>query len=314
MFGQPKRAGVVAAALAIACALVGAQASPARANTQTIGQQLSAVALSTAGANAEAQFAKFATSSDVAAAAQFLLSTQSNNLTGFQKSLLSLVPYINANSQAIQDRAARKNLSVTERAGLLGLFFRFEGNPAIRVLDRTGDELKFSAPALAGTLRSDAAALSTPVTVIPPGSGIPQLDSFDNAAGNYATAANLPALVPTVTPIMQGKNFPAFVTQSSPLVAASLIPADQIWKLLLPNDHDPSTADYVDWIGGMLSVTILGIAGIISLPETATAAIILVTLGTLIGQGTLEFHFLATIDCDHDGDPWDPADVVGNEC
>lgn len=315
MFDQLKYGRVSAAALAIACtsALIGAQIPPAKADTPTIEKQLSAVASSTAGVNAATQFAKFATSSDVASAAQFLLSTQSPNLTGFQKSLLSLAPDINENSQAIQDRVAGRKLSATERMALAKLFIKFEENPAIRVLERTGVKLKHSA-ALTSTLNGDAAALATPVTVIPPGSGVPQVDSFDNVAGNYATAANLPALVPAVTPIMQDKNFSNFIRHSSPLVVASLIPADQNWKLLLPNDHDPAVTDYVNWIGGMLGTTILGIAGIISLPETATAAIILVVVGTIILQGTIEFNFLATIDCDHDGDPWDSSDVVGNEC
>lgn len=317
MLSRLKRSRVSAAVLTIACAgaLVGAQVPAVAAGTPPIGSRLSAVASSAAGINAVRQFANFATSSDVASAAQFILNTQSPSLTGFQKSLLSLASDLNANSQAIQDQAAGKRLSRPEKLALLRLSVKFSLNPAIQVIHQTGRQLQYS-PGLDSTVSGDAAALASPVTVIPPGSGVPQVDSFDNAAGNHATAADLPALAAAVTPIMQDPRFSEFVRHAPPLVAASLIPGDQIWKLLLPQDHDPTVVDWADFIGGVLSLVILGVAAIVgtlALLPAATVAI-LIALGTGIGVGTLSVHFLATIDCDHDGDPWDSEDVSGKEC
>lgn len=309
--------GRVAAALSIACAcaLIGTQVPASAAGTPTIGERLSLVGSSAAGINAEVQFAKFATSPQVASAAQFLLSTQASNLTGFQRSLLSLASDISQDSQAIRDRAAGKVLSGAEQTALTRLRAKIAFNPAIRVIEQSGQNLKHS-PGLPGTVASDATGMTTPVTIIPPGSGVPQVDSFDGATGQFSTNANLPALAPRIAPIMRDKNFPDFVKQLPPLVAASLLPAQQIWKLLLPNDHDPSVADWVDFLGGVLSLTILGVAGIVAVaaPAAVVAIVTLIVVGTTVGIGTLTYHFLTTIDCDHDGDPWDAADVVGNEC
>jgi hypothetical protein len=290
-------------------AQVPAVAAPAPAPDS--GRKLSLIAASAAGRNAEAQFANFATSSDFASAAQFILSTQGSTLTGFQKSVLSLAPYIAQDGGAIRDRITGVKLSVADRIVLIRLLLKFESNPAIRVLIRTGEHFKFS-PSLASTISGDTTVLTTPLTVIPPGSGIPQLDDFDNAVGNYATAANLAALTPAMTTVMQSRDFPNFVRRAPPLVADSLIPADQTWKLLLPNDHDPTTKEYVDFIGGVLIATIIGIGAILAIPEELAAALILTTVGTIMLQGLVTYDFLTTLDCDHDGDPWDPDE--NGEC
>jgi hypothetical protein len=287
--------------------MIALQVPPANADTSSIQKQLAAIGASTAGANAQAQIAALLASPDLPAAAQYILSTEGSTLTGFQKSLLSLIPVISSDAPALQDEINGVKSS-SDAKTLGGLKEELNTNPAIKVIRQAGVQFQ-SSPNLASTLNSDAANLSLPITDIPPGSGIPQLDSFDNTLSNFANLANAPALAPGVTPIMSTPAFAAYVKGLNPLTAATLIPSSQLWALLLPNDHDPTTKDWVDWIGGMLVATAVFVAAVLEAPIIITAGIAF--LGAV---ALLEFDFFTTIDCDHDGDPWDSADVAGNEC
>lgn len=305
---------LAAMAFIASTAIVGAQLQPASAGTPTIAEKLAQLASTPAAANAREQFGKFATSPEFADAAKLLLTTQDANLTQFQKELLSLVPNIQANAQGFQGYLAGRPLSLAEQQELNNLRADFRSNPAIRTIAEAGQRLQFSHD-LSSVVQSDAAGLTTPTTTIPPGSGVPQVDAFDGAEGNFATAANLPALAPALGSIMTDPAFPSYVQHLPPLAASSLLPGDQLWKLLLLHDHDPSVVDWVDYIGGSLTLILGAVAGILGVLGVAVAVIVTVTVvDALIGLATLTFHFLATIDCDHDGDPWDSADVAGNEC
>jgi hypothetical protein len=90
--------------------------------------------------------------------------------------------------------------------------------------------------------------------------------------------------------------------------------------LLLPNDRDLSSADIFHFVVNVV-IGFLGLAaaliGLVVAPIEVGAAIVLGGIAFFIFLGYLADQtvtFLQTIDCDHDGDPWDTDDVGGIEC
>jgi hypothetical protein len=104
----------------------------------------------------------------------------------------------------------------------------------------------------------------------------------------------------------------------SPLDIASFLPASDMIALLIPNDHDPAILDVVkaslEILGGLAALGAALLASpIVIAGVTITATGLVITAAvSAIAVGVLD---LATsLDCDHDGDPWDTADVPGQEC
>jgi hypothetical protein len=109
-----------------------------------------------------------------------------------------------------------------------------------------------------------------------------------------------------------------FVSTLQPIVVASYIPPAQLIGLLLPNDRDPAITDVLkaglEIIGG-----VAGVIAVVTLApeELAGAALVGVVAGIIAAESALLVGIIdlgTALDCDHDGDPWDPDDVPGIEC
>jgi hypothetical protein len=304
-----QRSGAAAAGLAAVGVL---SRTPAFAASDPIRDNLIAAFSSPAGTDVRRQVANLLTDPSMSGIVSFLESQPPQSLTGFQKASLAAASEILPNSDALQALLTGSTLTKAQSTQLTQLKADLHNNPAIQLLNSKGAQFKGSS-GLQSAVNEYVTNLTTPFTPVPPGGG-PAIDAFDAAYAVLRSSSSFGQYAATLTPLMQDPSFLSVLQGSPPHVVASYIPASQAWGLLLPNDHDPSVTDIVNFFGGVVVLTLGTIVAILTLPADAVLLLGLVLLGFLVALGVLEFDFLATIDCDHDGDPWDSNDVVGNEC
>jgi hypothetical protein len=286
---------------------------PALAASDPTRDNLIAAFGSPAGTDVHQQLASLLSDPAGLPALTSFVESQAQNLTGFQSAVLGAVPEIVQASAALQNVLTGTPLTTTQSSQLRQLKADLHSNPAIQLLNSTGAQFKGSS-GLQSAVSEYVTNLSTPFTPLPPGGG-PAIDTFDANYAALRSSASFGQYATTLTPLMQDPSFLEVLQGSNPLVVASYIPPNQAWKLLLPGDHDPSISDIVDFVGGIIVIGV-GLAAAIAAALGASVALVigLSVLAAILGIGVLTFHFLATIDCDHDGDPWDSNDVVGVEC
>lgn len=299
--------------------LVGAGISilPVGAQKPTsLRSQMETVAKSSAASAVRTQLTKLVSDPSLGKWATELTTQGGTNLTSFQRELLKAVGIESTYGDVLTKRLNGTQLSGHDNERLLDLQDRLSNNPAIQRLLLAGAQLKKS-PSLAPDISNVVNTLNGPKPT-PTSTGDTPRDAVLADLSSVFNGSSFAALSSSAVPVLSNSGAPALISTLPPEVVATFLPPAQTIALLLPNDLDPPLTDIIK---SSLEV-ISGIAGTIAVialapEELAGAALVGVVAGIIAGvsAATVGVIDLGTaLDCDHDGDPWDPADAPGNEC
>jgi hypothetical protein len=251
----------------------------------------------------------------------------SNSLTAFQSDLLNAL--ITATKDPALLSAMLSGTAADGNAWLKRLRLRSQllGNPAVRVLDRTGSQLKHAAELPADISAGAAGSQTTYTTLTPPPTanqgGSAALDTVIGDFAGLRTSSDFNDYAGQLGPVLANPSFQNLVKDQPPLTVASFLPTTEAMALRTPADpYRIFTASLLDDIRittlEILVPIALFVIGLIYLPVEIPAALAIATLvgaiytGTQVAQGVIDLA--NDLDCDHDGDPFDPADAPGQEC
>lgn len=318
-------------ALLLALALTMAASGVAQAVTpyeagQSLSGQLVTAYHSSSGVQLRSQLAAIFSDPALPAAAKAVLQsdgpTGKNDLTDFQIDILKALITETAASSTLAAKINGTRLSWKQQLEALRLQQQLRDNPAIRTLAKAGRQLARSSQlpadiATVATNNSVSYSAFTPPTTVSQG-GSTGLDTILSDIAAMRTASAFTSYAALLAPVLQDSHFPQLLKGQQPLDIAAFLPASTLIALLIPNDHDPAITDVVksslEILGGLAAV---GAAILLAPEELAGAALVGTGLAIFAGISAVAVGVidLATaLDCDHDGDPFDPADAPGQEC
>ena len=316
---------LVTAALTISMAGTALASTPA-SGSQSLSSQIAAAYRSPSGVQLRGQLASIFSDPALPAAAKALIQSDGpsgkNDLTDFQTDLLKALVTETGDPSLVAARLTGKALTFNQWADSVREQIELLRNPAVSTLARAGWQLHNSPqlPAdIAAVASNDSvtySAFTPPATANQGGSAA--LDSVIGDIAALRTSQAFTDYASKLTPVLQDSRFSSLLKGQSPLDIASFLPVSDMIALLIPNDHDPAILDVVkaslEILGGLAALgAVLLSSPIVIAGVTITATGLAITAAvSAIAVGVLD---LATsLDCDHDGDPWDPADVPGQEC
>jgi hypothetical protein len=272
------------------------------------------------------QMAKIFSDPALPAAARALIASDGpkgrNDLTSFQKDILEALIVETSDPGVISAELTGKPLSLRQQFRAQQIRSQLILNPSVQTLQRAGFGLKFSVQlgsdaSAVNSSNSTAYAAFTPAPTANHGGSA----ALDTALGDIAasrTSAAFNGLAAQLDPVFQGPGITPFLRGQSPLVLANFLPVGNLIALLNPQDHDPEITDVIksslEILGGLAAMG----AAVLLLPEELTAGIVVGTgLAIFAGWSAVAVGVIdlgTALDCDHDGDPFDPDDVPGDEC
>ncbi len=314
-----RKFSIPAIALFMSTAIIGARITPAGASTvQTLRGEMTTIAGSADAHNSEAALAGALSNPAVVQYAEELLAQGGSSLTAFQTDLLKVIINVTPYANLLPTLVSGISLTASQHHQLAGLRQTLHNNPAIQLLISKGAQLKGDPTALAADIAAKASSDLGPYPVPTP-TGDAALDAAVAALANVFNGSSaFNSLASAVNGVLNDPGATQFIATLQPIVVASFIPPSQMIGFLLPNDRDPGLGDIVkaglEIIGGVAA----GVAVIALAPEELAGAALVgvvagvIAAGTAVVVGVIDLG--QALDCDHDGDPWDPDDVVGVEC
>ena len=316
---------VVVAVLSVTASGV-AQAAVPQPPSKGLSSEVATAYQSAGGVQLRSQLASLFSDPALQAAAKAVLKsdgpTGRNDLTSFQADLLKALITETTAPSILSAKLTGKRLSWKEQLEALRLQHQLSDNPAIKTLARAGWQLGRSSqlPAdIATVVTNNSAsysALTPPATANQGGSAA--LDTVVSDVAALRTGSAFTSYASQLTPILQDSHFPRLLEDQSPLNTAAFLPASSLIALLIPQDHDPAITDIVkSSLEILIGIAATGAAILLAPEELAGAALVGVGLAVFAGLGTTVVGIIdlgTALDCDHDGDPFDTADVPGQEC
>jgi hypothetical protein len=278
---------------------------------------MTSIAGSQAAQGVEAAIGSALSSPALASYAEELLAQGGSNLTAFQTDLLKVVIDSQPYASLFPTLATGGSLTSSQQQQLAGLRQTLHSNPAIQLLISQGAQLK-GTPALNSDIAATAASDTGPYPSPTP-TGDTALDAAMADLSNvYQGSPAFGQLAASVNGVLTDAGAGQFISTLQPITVASFIPPSQLIQLMLPGDQDPSITDVVK-AGLEIVGSIAGIIAVIALApeEVAGLALVGVIAGLVAAFSGLIIGIIdlgTALDCDHDGDPFDPSDVVGVEC
>ncbi len=267
-----------------------------------------------------------------------ILTNYGTSLTKFQTSLLQAFQIMMSDPGAISTVLSGQILTKSQGQSLKHIRSALRDNPAIHLILENAEKLRESHNK---QLLQSYVAASLPLNVNFTGPdtslGDPTLDSVISDVYNLAGSPAFQGLQAPVNAVLQSPDFISYLQKQTPEVIATFIPSNVLLSFLLPNDQDPplpqsiwdelflivplsgvlnavlATISFISLTTAFLSPAgvVLAIAGT---AELDIALILLSGLWMVYKWAVAANDIYLTMDCDHDGDPSDPADVSGNEC
>jgi len=264
------------------------------------------------------------------ALAKSILQTYASSLTGFQASMLSAIGVLTGDPAALNALVSGTKLTRAQRSSLESIGDAASRNPAMRTVIRTAAGLTSEKNAVllrqyvVGSFNGSL-SLGGPFSTL----GNPMLDALAKDVYAIANSSAFATTTAALAPIVNDPCFIDLVRRWPPEITATFIPPSVVLALVLPVDHDPvlpsSVQAELEFLFA-LAILVLGLelfvlAAAEMFAAAAGEALFFATLALFseaIQSGIEAAHtvndWYKTIDCDHDGDPSDPADVPGNEC
>jgi hypothetical protein len=332
------RQGIVSslAIIAATALFVGAGGPPAGAATRakpttlpnTAARQIIDAYRSASGIQVESQLTALLSSPSLRATATALLQSDgpagANDLTAFQAGMLNALIIGTSNPALLIAKISGRPLSWAERLQEKLLQQQLSHDGAVRTLIQSGSQLKRSS-ALAGDISAAAAGtVTTYSTLYPPTSvgqgGSADLDSVIDDFASMRTSAAFTDFASQLGPPLGDPQIQGLVTSQPALRVAAFLPVAELVGLHI--SHGAFTLSALNGIKSAIMDIILPIAGlvisILTLPEEITvlvaAGLVLGVIGTIYSVVNGVDTIANDLDCDHDGDPFDPADMPGQEC
>jgi hypothetical protein len=317
----------VAVAVAVAMTTTGvANAATANAPEHALSNQIIAAYQSPAGLQVTAQLETLLSDPALPAAAMALLQSDGvsgrNDLTLFQQDLLKALITETTDPTLTAARLSGTPLSPQQRREERKLQAALRKNPAVDTLIEAGQQLRDSNQ-LAPDVATVAAGNGTSYTTLtpPPTAGQGGSAALDTVIGDVAalrTSPSFSGLAFDLAPVLQNPGFVQLLEDQRPLDVASFLPVQNMISLLISHDSDPGITDIVksslEILGGVAAI---GAVILLAPEELAGAALAGVVLGIVAGVSAVAVGMIdlgTALDCDLDGDPFDPADVPGVEC
>jgi len=308
---------VVMLVTVIAVPLLGGGISSARASgIPTLRSQMTTIATSAPANAVRAQLANLVSDPSLGQWAAELTVQGGTNLTTFQRDLLKAVETESSFGDVLTKLLNGTPLSADDQMRLAALRQGLSNNPAIQLLRSTGAQLKGSS-SLAQDISGVVNTLNGPRQTPTPTGDAPR-DAVLADISSVINGSAFTTLSSSTIPVLSDSGAPAFVSTLKPEVVATFLPPGQAIALLLPNDRDPfltptekAGLEIIEGIAGYIAVIALA-------PEELTALALVGIAAGIIAAGAQLITGIAdlgeALDCDHDGDPWDPNDTVGIEC
>ena len=294
-----------------------------------LANQITQAYQSASGVQVRDQLASLLTDPALPATANELLQAQgpagANTLTTFQVGMLKALIRATEDPALLSAILSGKPLSGGQLFEELLLRAQLSSNPAVRTFRAAGSQLQHSSE-LTSDISSVAAGTATtyPSLTLPPTAGQGGSADLDTVTGDFAslrTSADFNNFASQLGPVLAASGFQKLVESQSPLIAADFLPVPELLQLQLHSGGIFTISLFNDIVTGVMDI-LLPIAGlvigILTLPEDITA---LVAAGLVIGiVGTVYSVYQGVqaigndLDCDHDGDPFDPDDAPGLEC
>jgi len=319
---------IVAVSAAVALISTGvANAATASDPEHSLAAQIAAAGQTPAGVQVRTQLGIVMSDPALPAAAAALLQSDGpgglNDLTLFQQDLLKALIIETSDPTLISAELTGSPLTPSQRLEARQLQSELLKNPAIDTLIKAGKQLRDSSSQLSsaiGTVTAGTGVIYSTLTPPPTAGrgGSLALDAVISDVAALRMSSAFSGLALQMEPLFQDPAFPQLLEDQLPLSVASFLPVQDMISLLISHDRDPQLTDIakaaMEILGGLAGIG----AAILLLPEEITTAIF---AGTLLAIFAAESAVVIGIidlgqalDCDHDGDPFDPADVPGQEC
>ena len=308
---------------------IGGPAANAAAHSphQNPGQQIVAAYNSSAGQQTRAKLVALLSDPALPKAAHALLAsdgpTGTKTLTSSRIQLIKALITVTKDPKLLAAKLEGKSLTPKQHLDEVKLRGQLEANPAVQALSNAGRHLRNS-PALSSDLSAGAAAAQTSYSTLtpPPTAGQGGNASLDAVLADFSALRASPdfdSYASQLHPALSNPDLRKLIQRQSPLtLAAFLSPAD-LQALQL---HGTYTTSLVSDLGTAVWDIIGPIAvfavGLYFLPAEVPLVLALATFlgaiytGEQVAQGVITIA--NDLDCDHDGDPFDPADAPGQEC
>lgn len=331
-----RSAFIVCTVLATAATSVGtaeatSRISVSQPSSQSLGGQFQAAYDSAAGHQLRNQLADIVTDPAFPAIATSLLKAAgpsgTNSLTNFQVQMLRAVQSEAGHSALVAALLTGKPLTQAQRLELLGLRDEFS-NAAVQAYNRAGQQLKNSAQlpsVISAAVTSDSQVFSTltPPSSVPQGGSAdvdtaidevaawrtsPAFATFDNELASALADPGLISLVRqqnalTVAGFLTPQQLAALSTTSLPHLDARTLPVTPLTPI--QNDEFNLAALTFTLFGAVAAFALLTPPGLLVAGTIVLAFGILAWAAAVVPiANDLAVH----LDCDNDGDIWDPAD------
>ena len=298
---------------------------------QGLGRQFQAAYDSAAGQQVRGQLAAIITDPAVPAIATSLLKAAgpsgTNSLTDFQVQMLRAVQIEAGHSALLAALLTGRPLTLSQRLELPVLGYQFDGNPAVQAFTRAGQQLEHSAQ-LSSVVSAATATDSQVFSTLTPPSSVSQGGStdIDTAIDEVAAWRTSQAFTTFDTELASALSDPGLVNlvrEQNPTVVAGFLSPQQLAALTTTSLHldaytlpvtplTPIQTDEFNLAG--LTFTLIGAVvafAFFTPPGALIAGTILLSLGILAYAAfavPVATDLAAHLDCDNDGDLFDPAD------